>query len=109
MVTANAGPFQQVSLRAVVRLAVTPLLRRKSCSLIKRKRRIEKKLIVLSFCASNVFAGIFYSLPAPFFAIEAKKKGTSVTVAGLILAIYQLVCMLVTLPIGNYVSSFTEK
>ena len=41
--------------------------------------------------------------------LQAKKKGTSVTVAGLILAIYQLVCMLVTLPIGNYVSSFTEK
>ena len=37
------------------------------------KTKNRKKLIVLSFCASNVFAGMFYSLPAPFFAIEVSR------------------------------------
>ena len=38
--------------------------------------------------------------------IQAKKKGASATVAGVILATYELACMLMSPLIGNYVSSF---
>ena len=36
---------------------------------------------------------------------QAKKKGANATVAGMIIAIYQLACMLVTPVFGYYVSS----
>jgi len=46
----------------------------------------------------------------PMFALlhlQAQKKGASLVVAGLIIAVYQLVCMLASPLIGYHVRSFT--
>ena len=37
------------------------------------KEKRNRKLIVLTFCASNFFVGTFYALLAPFFAAEVSR------------------------------------
>ncbi|KAI0208721.1 MFS-type transporter SLC18B1 [Lamellibrachia satsuma] len=73
------------------------------------KEKRNRKLIVLTFCASNFFVGTFYALLAPFFAAEAKKKGASATVAGVILGIYEVVIIVLSPVFGNYLTTIGSK
>lgn len=76
---------------------------------VDRTKKRNRKLIILTFCVSNFFVGTFFALLAPFFAAEAKKKGASATVAGVILGIYEVVIILLSPVFGNYLTTIGAK
>ena len=40
---------------------------------VERTKKKNRKMMLLTFCAANFLAGTFYSLLAPFFAIEVSR------------------------------------
>ncbi|XP_078314593.1 MFS-type transporter SLC18B1-like isoform X2 [Crassostrea virginica] len=62
----------------------------------------DKKILLLMMAVCNFCAAANFSILGPFFPQEAMRKGTSMSVVGLIFGIFELVSFLASPIIGNY-------
>ncbi|XP_055872055.1 MFS-type transporter SLC18B1-like isoform X2 [Biomphalaria glabrata] len=69
----------------------------------------RSKYTLFMLAVANFGAGCAYSLPAPFFPREATKKGVSSTLIGLVFSCYQLVIVLTSPLIGNFITQIGAK
>lgn len=61
--------------------------------------------LLLIFSIADLFAGIVYSLQAPFYPQEAEKKGATPTEYGLVFGVFELAMFVVSPIYGKYVST----
>lgn len=61
--------------------------------------------LLLIFSIADLFAGIVYSIQAPFYPQEAEKKGATPTEYGLVFGVFELTMFAVSPIYGKYVST----
>ncbi|XP_078314592.1 MFS-type transporter SLC18B1-like isoform X1 [Crassostrea virginica] len=69
----------------------------------------DKKILLLMMAVCNFCAAANFSILGPFFPQEAMRKGTSMSVVGLIFGIFELVSFLASPIIGNYMTKVGTK
>lgn len=69
----------------------------------------EKKILLLMMAVCNFCAAANFSILGPFFPGEAARKGTSLTLVGLIFGIFELVSFLASPIFGNYMTKIGTK
>lgn len=77
-----------------------------SSKLIKSKKDL---LVIISMAMILFFGLCAFSVIAPFFTLEGKKKGVSTSVTGLIFAVYPLVVFILSPFIGKYLPVIGPK
>lgn len=65
--------------------------------------------LLMVFSIADLFAGIVYSLQAPFYPQEAEKKGATPTEYGLVFGVFELTMFAVSPIYGKYVSDHNHK
>ncbi|CAL8093265.1 unnamed protein product [Orchesella dallaii] len=65
--------------------------------------------LLLIFSIADLFAGIVYSLQAPFYPQEAEKKGATPTEYGLVFGVFELTMFLVSPIYGKYMSKIGPR
>ncbi|XP_069110258.1 MFS-type transporter SLC18B1-like, partial [Argopecten irradians] len=69
----------------------------------------QQKILLFSMGFVNFCACTCFSLLAPFYPTEAAKKGVSVTVVGLVFAVFEFVIFLSAPVFGNYITKIGSK
>ncbi|XP_052763725.1 MFS-type transporter SLC18B1-like [Mya arenaria] len=69
----------------------------------------RRKFILLSMALVNFCATCCFSLLAPFFPLEAKRKGASQTIVGMIFGCFELVIVITSPIFGSYISKIGCK
>ncbi|XP_061173558.1 MFS-type transporter SLC18B1-like [Saccostrea echinata] len=69
----------------------------------------HRKVLLASMALVNFLSVTGFALLAPFFPAEAKKKGASQTVVGMIFGVFEFVVFLSAPVLGNYITKIGSK
>ncbi|XP_062589053.1 MFS-type transporter SLC18B1-like [Saccostrea cucullata] len=69
----------------------------------------QRKVLLASMALVNFLSVTGFALLAPFFPAEAKKKGASQTVVGMIFGVFEFVVFLSSPVLGNYITKVGSK